>query len=298
VPVVIFTGGEPFERLDVLESGVGAAREARTPSAVFTSSYWGRGRDQALATLRRLDGLEELYLSSDVFHQKTVPYEKVHNVIAAADELAIPRITICIIYAKEEDRLAVRAEYARYGARVRYYEERVIPTPFLDSWVTDGQGEMRGTSPAEYESSCWIDTPIVNPNGYVFACHVGKVGAHGDFREMPYWLGSLRERSFAGIMEDAARNARYQFLRTQGPAGVAELFQAYPRLKDELERTRFSARCDMCFSVLSTKAGREALSDYVARADVRERINISLLARFGEPPMPEAAIPVAGAVAT
>jgi organic radical activating enzyme len=41
IPMVIFTGGEPFERFDCLVRGVAAARNAGTPAALFTSSVWG-----------------------------------------------------------------------------------------------------------------------------------------------------------------------------------------------------------------------------------------------------------------
>src|SRR5437667_11837073 len=46
-PKIIFTGGEPFERLDCLVGGVGAAKKAGTPAAVFTSSFWASCADSA-----------------------------------------------------------------------------------------------------------------------------------------------------------------------------------------------------------------------------------------------------------
>lgn len=284
VPVVIFTGGEPFERLAALERGVAAATAAGTPSACFTSSFWATSADVAHETLARLAGLRHLYLSSDVYHQKRVPFANVHHVIDAADRLAIPEVTICITFATEEDRRFVRSHYEHYGARVRFYEERVIPTPFIRRVVAE-QDPERGFSPDAYEPTCWVDTPIVNPNGDVFGCHVGKVGAHGNFEDLPYWLGNLRRTSFAAVMAAAASNLRYQFLRSRGPRGVAELFAAYPELARAVGRTGFTGRCDMCFSVLSTKAGREALAEYVTRPEVMDQIDLGLFERYNEPPV-------------
>lgn len=284
VPLVIFTGGEPFERFDALEASVAVCKHKGAPSASFTSSYWAVSFDAAKAILARLDGLRHLYLSSDIYHQKRVPFEHVHNVIDAADALGIPEITICITFACEEDRLAVREAYARYGDRLRFYEERVIPTPHITRLVRR-QDALRGFSPAEYEPTCWIDTPIVNPNGDVFGCHVGKVGAHGSFEDLPYWLGNLERASFREIMDVAAEDLEYQFLRSRGPQGVAELFGVYPDLRQAVGRKGFTGRCDMCFGVLSTPAGRAALADYVRRPDVIDAINIGLFARYGEPPI-------------
>lgn len=79
-PVVIFTGGEPFERLECLSKGVAAARSHGIPSAVFTSSYWAKSTQIARETLSQLEGLKHLYLSSDVYHQRRVPYQNVYNV--------------------------------------------------------------------------------------------------------------------------------------------------------------------------------------------------------------------------
>ena len=200
--------------------------------------------------------------------------------------LGIPHITICLTYANEKDRRQVRAAYERYGGRLRFHEDRVIPTPFLSKVLRD-QDPERGFSPDEYEATCWIDTPIINPDGFVWACHVGKVGAHGDFRDLPYWLGDLKTDSFSSIMGRAAANARYQFLRALGPTGVAELFEAYPSLKAAVRRDGFTARCDMCYSTLATPSGQEALADYVRRPEIIDRINIGRLVRYGEGPMPD-----------
>lgn len=284
VPLVIFTGGEPFERFDALEGAVATATGRGTPTASFTSSFWASSFDTARAMLARLAGIRHLYLSSDIYHQKRVPFANVHNVIDAADSLGIPEITMCITYATEEDRRGVHDAYARYGSRLRFYEERVIPTPFITKLVRN-QDPLRGFTPGDYEPTCWIDTPIVNPNGDLFGCHVGKVGAHGNFEDLPYWLGNLRRATFTELMHAAASNLPYQFLRSRGPQGVAELFVAYPHLKQAVGRAGFTGRCDMCFSVLSTAEGRGALADYVRRPEVIDQIDIGLFARYQEPPV-------------
>lgn len=285
VPLVIFTGGEPFERFEVLEDVVATCERAGVPAASFTSSYWAVDAETTRKKLNRLKGLKQLYLSSDIYHQRRVPYANVFNVIEAADAQGMGTITICLTYATEADRQEVRAQYERFGDRLRFHEDRVIPTPFLKKVVKNQDPEL-GFSPQEYEPTCWIDTPILNPDGYVWACHVGKVGAHGDFRDLPYWLGDMKEDKFADVMKSADSNAPYQFLRTLGPSGVAELFSTFPGLKSAVKREGFTARCDMCYSTLATVEGQSALADYVTRPEVRDRINIGRLLRYGEGPMP------------
>jgi MoaA/NifB/PqqE/SkfB family radical SAM enzyme len=284
IPSIIFTGGEPFERYEVLRKGVLAAIERDVPSSVFTSSYWATSVHTAESMLSGLRGLRHLYLSTDAFHQRRVPYEYVHNVIAAADRLQIPEVTLCITYSTEVQRCEVRENYRTYGSRVRYYESRVIPTPFIGKALN---GEDPGLAPVEenFKCSCWLKTPIINPNGDVCACHAGKVGAHGDIRKLPYWLGNLRESSFHTIMEAARYNAPYQYLRTHGPKGIARLYQHYPELQQKVGRDQFTGPCDLCFSTLSTLAGREALNDYCQQSETQNRIAVRLAVCHREAPV-------------
>ncbi len=234
IPMIIFTGGEPFEKYEVLRKGVLAAFNHGAMSALFT--------------------------------------------------LEIPDITLCITYASEQDRLGVRENYLRYKDRVRFYESRVIPTPFIRQEMHQ-QDHMLDGSAESYEPTCWLETPIINPNGDLFTCHAGKVGAHGNMEDLPYWLGNLRRNSFAEIMAKARQKVEYQYLRTHGPRGVAQLFKEYPELSSALKKNKFTGPCDMCFAVLSTPKGQSCLSDYAHKPEVVNRINIKLALNFGEPPL-------------
>lgn len=284
IPIVIFTGGEPFERFDALKEGVAAARQAGASSAVFTSSFWATTPEVARTALEQLTGLDHLYLSTDVYHQRRVPYEYVYNVIDAADALHIPTVTLCLTYATEKDREAVRSHYRQYGDRVDYSESRVIPTPFIPRAVAN-QDPLLAPTAENFDMRCWLETPIVNPNGDVVSCHSGKAGAHGDLTDTPYWLGNLHAMTFAEIMARAHRNIEYQYLRTHGPKGIAQLYDAYPELHGSVQRNGFSGPCDMCFWTLSSPEGKRLLSTHVRRSDVLTQINMRLALVFGEPPI-------------
>lgn len=282
IPAIIFTGGEPFERFDVLQHGVRAAAEHGKAISIFTSSYWASSFEEAVSRLAMLEGITQLYLSTDFYHQKRVPYEFVYNVIAAADKLNIAEITLCVAYANEEDRLAVRKHYEQYESRVRFYESRVIPTPYIQKKLKN-QDPLLELDPENYKTTCWIETPIINPNGDVFACHAGKAGAHGNMEDLPYWLGNLKRETFADIMERARWKLEYQYLRTHGPKGIVDLFKSYPNLTDAVGRSNFTGPCDLCFSVLSTKEGQRCLTEMVSRPEVLRKINMHLVFRYGEP---------------
>lgn len=288
IPSIIFTGGEPFERFEVLRSGVTTAFEHDTASALFTSSFWAGSLPETRSHLEQLPGLRHLYLSTDVYHQKTVPYENVRNVIRAADELGIPLVTLCVCYTTQTDLDAVKAEYQEFQGRVRFYETRVIPTPYIER-VLKGQDSTIPAREENFETSCFLDTPIVNANGDLFACHIGKVGGVADMEHLPYWLGNLGRESFSRIMSRARYKVEYQFLRTHGPRGIARLFEEYPELASATGRDSFVEPCDLCFSALATHEGRRCLREFTARPEIQEEINIRLALRFGELPVDFAA---------
>ena len=282
---IIFTGGEPFERLEVLVAGVRAAAAFNVQISVFTSSFWGTTSGAATDTLRQLQGLTHLYLSSDVFHQRRVPYKNVFNVIDAALVLGIRDISICITYANETEAAEVRRQYEKYGNRLMFHQDRVIPTPYLSPRVLQHQSPLLSISPSQHKCSCYLGTPLVNPNGELLTCHIGKAGAHRDLKNFPYYLGNLRESSFSEIMAAASSRWDYQFLRTHGPRGVTELFPVNETLAAGVGRTEFTTSCDMCYAVMRTAEGRATLSEHVRRVDVRDRIEVRLTLGLGEEPI-------------
>ena len=281
----IMTGGEPFERFDAVEAAVKVSSGLATMAGVFTSSYWGTSYSDARAKLERLDGLGHLFLSTDIYHQERVPFAYVNNVIEAAVDLDIQYISMCITYGNEAELDLVKREYARWGGRIKFHEDRVIPTQFLSKRVLAQQAAGIAFSSESYARTCFLQTPIINPNGDLIACHSGKAAAHKDMSGSPYYLGNLRESTFREIAEQASRRWDYQYLRTQGPKGVAQLAEASPRILTGVGRTEFTTACDMCFSVLRTEAGRHALQEQSRKPRVQDNINIRLALGLGEEPI-------------
>jgi MoaA/NifB/PqqE/SkfB family radical SAM enzyme len=252
---MLFTGGEPFDRLSVLVAAVQAADAAGVRSGVFTSSCWASSPSRACHILSRLPELSRLYLSTDIYHQRRVPVEYVRNAIDAAITLEIPEINLNITFATDKDRQAQARQFQDYEGRVTINGDRVVPTRYQRPDLLANQDPLRDLGPENYPSHCWIGTPFVNYNGDLFACHMGA----GSTQEVPYFLGSLRSSSFSDIMASAERRIDYQYLRTHGPRGVAKLFQREPALFSDLPRTSFTTDCDMCRILLTHPGAKEAL---------------------------------------
>jgi hypothetical protein len=282
IPEIIFTGGEAFERYETLAAGVRRARECGARISVFTSSFWASSPAEARKVLQGLQGLTKVYLSTDIYHQKRVPLQYVRNAADAAMDLGIRDININITYATEADRDYVASQYADYGDRVCIYAERVIPSPKFSPKVLADQDPMRSLAPANYTRKCWLGTPLVDPQGDLFACHIGKAAAHKDFGKSSYFLGNLRAASFEKIMKQAQQRSDYQFLRTHGPKGVAEMASNDTPLLKSMSRHEFTNACDMCVCVLGSPQGPESLEKYAGARE--DEINIRLALLLGESP--------------
>jgi hypothetical protein len=290
VPEIIFTGGEPFERLDLLESGVARTRHWNARSSVFTSSFWATSFNEARGVMNRLPGLTTLYLSTDVYHQAQVPLQHVRNAIDAGIDVGVKNISLNITYAREEDRQLIASQYSDYGERINIYADRVIPLPDPQTSIRllRGQDSLRRFAPHAYAVRCWLGTPLINPNGDLAACHIGKAGSRCDLRDLPYFLGNLREQTFGGIMDRSEARADYQYLRTHGPRGVAQMAADTPDLLRTLPRREFTTECDMCWSVLELPQAAQHLRVYAA-SNV-DRIEARRAIVLGERPATSAAL--------
>ncbi len=255
---IIFTGGEPFTQFPMLKRAVEVVHQHGGTSGAFTNSLWGKTVDEARETIKQLPGLTHLYLSTDVYHLEFVPAEYVLNVIQAARELGVYRVIICITYTNDEDKDRITALFAEQFDYVNFHYGRVIPAPQIVKLVPDAYDCMHDFIPNNFSSQCFLHTPLVNPNGTLSTCHIGKVETHLDIKTSPYYLGDLREEKLQAIFDRAEENATYQFLRVYGPRGLVKTLLASP-LQKEVKRECFSCDCHMCFMVLSKKEAVLAL---------------------------------------
>ncbi|MEV7008507.1 radical SAM protein [Streptosporangium sp. NPDC051022] len=282
IPEIIFTGGEPFQRFRMLKSGVRAAagHPGKPRICVFTSSFWGRSPAAVDKILGQLPGLTRLYLSTDVYHQERVPTQYVMNVIEGALAREIPEISLCITIAEDHEEEQIRGLYRRYEDRVRVHVDRVIPTPFIKTAHQVGLPP----DPEHFSSSCYLETPLINPNGDLSACHIGKAGAYVRLSDLAYFLGNLHEKSFQEILDDADANYEYQFLRVYGPQGVARMVASSPAVRKLFGGTTFTNGCDLCYKMLRSLDGRARLREIAADPFQRELIDAVRAIRFGERP--------------
>ena len=175
-----FTGGDPFVYYKDIVAIMSAARQhgVTQPFHIVTSGYWAKSdkiADQRIATLKSL-GMDVLYVSHDLEHQKWVSAEYVYRIEDACHRHGIELHVHGIFWDRSttvEDLLPalktknVNTGYVAPIGRARAQSERI----------------MRDTPDCE-KSSCGnpLDYDLtVYPNGDVFPCCSGGFNKEGKF---------------------------------------------------------------------------------------------------------------------
>jgi hypothetical protein len=94
---VYFEGGEPFLYYPILVRSVELAAGAGFRVGLVSNAYWASDLRDAVEWLRPMQGLvEDLSVSSDLFHHSEEAGRLADNAVAAAEQLGIPVGTISI----------------------------------------------------------------------------------------------------------------------------------------------------------------------------------------------------------
>jgi MoaA/NifB/PqqE/SkfB family radical SAM enzyme len=94
---IYFEGGEPFLYYALLLNGVREASAMGFKVGIVSNAYWANSREDAVAFLQPLrEFIEDLTISSDLYHYSELLSQQAKNANAAAEELGIPIGMICV----------------------------------------------------------------------------------------------------------------------------------------------------------------------------------------------------------
>jgi MoaA/NifB/PqqE/SkfB family radical SAM enzyme len=100
---IYFEGGEPMMYYPILLKGVKEAHAMGFSVGIVSNSYWATNREDALEWLHPFAGLvEDLSISSDLFHYNEKVSQQTKNAAEAAEELGIPLGIISIAQLGDE----------------------------------------------------------------------------------------------------------------------------------------------------------------------------------------------------
>src|SRR4030042_6138163 len=94
---IYFEGGEPFLYYQVMLAGINQAIDLGFKVGIVTNSYWATSEEDALLWLSPLVGkVQDLTISSDLYHFSEKVSQQSKNVTSVANHLNIPLGIICI----------------------------------------------------------------------------------------------------------------------------------------------------------------------------------------------------------
>jgi len=261
-------GGEPFQDWVRLVAMVRAARDAGlTPlEKVETNAFWATDDALTRARLEQLDalGMQKLVVSSDVYHQEFIPFERVARCVRIAREALGPgrvRVRWWDFFKQPLDlRRATPTDKARaYQAALARHQDRLTGraaerlSMFLPRQPAAAFRGQRCVAEVLHSRHVHVD-----PYGHVFpgVCNgiiLGKAGADGGVERV--WddlAGGWREHP---IVSAVVEGGSYALLQRAKSFGYQELPGGYAN------------KCHLCFHVRQFLVERQIWPEHVGPAE-------------------------------
>jgi len=140
IKTIYFEGGEPFLYYPVLLKAVRQAVAMGFEVGIVSNGYWATDTDDAMENLKPFAGLiEDLSISSDLYHWDETISEQSENAHAAADTLSIPVGVITLAQPESSCDFRVIGQLPAGESSVRYRgraADSLVGQVPLKSWET------------------------------------------------------------------------------------------------------------------------------------------------------------------
>ncbi|MDI6768250.1 MAG: radical SAM protein [Anaerolineales bacterium] len=137
---IYFEGGEPFLYYAVMLKGVQMAKQMGFRVGVVSNAYWANSTEDALEWLRPLaDLIEDLSVSSDLYHYSEMMSRQAQNAQDAAKQLGIPVGVISVCQPEAVNAAQTMGTVTGEGAAVMYRGravEKLVPRAARQPWET------------------------------------------------------------------------------------------------------------------------------------------------------------------
>jgi hypothetical protein len=135
---IYFEGGEPFLYYALLRRGVELARGMGFHVGIVSNAYWAHTSSDAIEWLKPFAGqIEDLSVSSDLFHYSETMSKNAQNAAAAAERLGIPVGVISVCQPEEKEAASSHGMIETGGAGVMYRGRaisKLVPRASLHPW--------------------------------------------------------------------------------------------------------------------------------------------------------------------
>ncbi len=283
VYVLSLTGGEPFSNQKLLRAVMESAVESGLYVSAVTNGFWATTREKAKRLLQSLPKVCFLSVSTDLYHQKFVPFENIQNTVWAAQECGIPfYISVVTDSLSDPDYLQVRAEVLKLTGLENIRTGITFPVGRAALMKSDLRYDL-SDAPAP-EVCLAASSPCIFPDGRVYGC----IGPLFELREeQPLFLGNARQNSLADIFDRSETNIILHALRLWGPARLLSLAREAGLAEHLPEKFVSSSVCFACHSMLSVPAVRQWLRELEQDPEFQRKVAYGRLYHLNETGMLE-----------
>ena len=278
---ISITGGEPFLYFQRLLQVVDGCRTRGLGATVVTSAYWATSGEIAAEKIEQLAlaGLTGIMVSTDEYHQESVPLANVSRVLRAAKECGISS-KVALTYLPR----------GRSADQVERELRRKLGQRTLDGVQIEAGGivklgrayelEFPGTRQAEQPKLvCNALGPVIRPDGAVESCCRAPLSSTS-----PLIIGDLNAEGFQSIYQRFSRHPIIPFIQAWG------LLEMLDRLIDEglatgLEGYRDAREediCELCQAILSKPTHVLFFTELFHDPEVRRRLGILTFLLYGD----------------
>jgi len=267
IKVLSLTGGEPFYDLNKLAALSSFGEKKGLFVSAVTNAFWASTPKIAVNTLKNLSAIKMMAISSDAYHQKCIPFERVKNAVNAAKTLGIPfQIGVCTENLDDED----------YKKIVHKLEEITEPDN-IKTAITFPVGRALKIKNPKYVSSteppasaCSAgSSPIIFPNGNIIGCIGPVINIKTDH---PLLLGNLQLNSLKEILDNSETNPIYHAIRIWGPRKLVTLANDAGLAKFLPEKYVKDSVCHACYSLVSNRRIRTFLQSLARDPEFRRKV--------------------------
>jgi len=280
---ISLTGGEPFYNIEKLKNIAAFAEKSDLLVSAITNAFWATTKEEAIRVLRELKEIEILAFSTDVYHQESIPFERVKNAILAAKECNIPyNIAVCT----ENENDTVYKEILCKLEEITEKDNIKTSITFPVGRALKKLGTFKyKTSEIPPVSACTAcSSPIIFPDGRVIAC----IGPLIDLSTShPLVLGNLRINTLNEILDNAESNPILQTIRIWGPRKLVSLIKEAGLHQYLPQRYIEESVCDACYNLMSNSKIIEFLNQLANDYEFKRKIAYARLYYLKETKMAE-----------
>ncbi len=277
------TGGEPFYNIDNLSQVAETGGALGFVVSVVTNAFWAATAESALQTLAKIPAIRMICLSTDVYHQKAIPFANIRNAVEAARTLGLVySVAVCTDNEADQDYKRILDDLAAIGAADNVRASIAFPVGRAQKTARHFTYHMT-SEPTE--AACFTaSSPIIFPDGKVMAC-IGPLLTLPPGH--PLYLGNLYQEALPDILNRAEVNPILHLIRVWGPHKLVSLLREYGF--EDLLPTSYISRCicDVCYKLLSDERIVSALTGILQNKEIQQTVAYARVYYLNETTMAE-----------